>query len=46
MNKASSEVAQMRLQDGNHCLLSAVPTLSNMEVKHENEAVQLLMKYG
>ena len=45
VNQASCDVVQMKLQDGNHCLPSVVPTLSNWEVKHENEVVQLSMKY-
>ena len=35
---------QMRLQDGNPCLLSVVPTLSIREPRHKNGDVNLLMK--
>ena len=38
-------IMQMRPQDGSLCLPSAMPTLSTREVKHENEAMKLLMKH-
>ena len=35
---------RLHVHGGNYYLLSVVPTLSNKEVKHENEAMQLSTK--